>query len=285
MHWKIPTLSLAAAALAFELGCARESSSPLSETEKLVAWCIVPFDAAKRGPEERAKMLSDLGIRRCAYDFREEHVPQFEDEILAYQKHGIELFAFWAGHESAYRLFEKYDLHPQIWRTLRSVGEGSQEAKVAAAVDAMEAIAKRTGELGCEFGLYNHGGWGGEPANLVAVCEGLRKRGYDHVGIVYNWHHGHDHIEDWKASLEQMKPYLICLNLNGMNLGAEPKILTLGQGQHEREMLRIVEELGYDGPIGIIDHRNDLDAKIALSQNLEGLQRLRADIRKSASTR
>ena len=27
---------------------------------------------------------------------------------------------------------------------------------------------------------------------------------------------------------ETMQPYLLCLNLNGMNTGAEPKILTLG---------------------------------------------------------
>src|SRR5688572_17767316 len=36
----------------------------------LVAWCIVPFDAKKRGPEERAEMLERLGIKRLAYDYR-----------------------------------------------------------------------------------------------------------------------------------------------------------------------------------------------------------------------
>ena len=63
--------------------------------ENLVAWCIVPFDAAKRGPAERAIMLKELGITRCAYDWREEHVPTFEQEILEYKKNGIEFFAFW----------------------------------------------------------------------------------------------------------------------------------------------------------------------------------------------
>ena len=83
--------------------------------ENLVAWCIVPFDAAKRGPAERATMLKELGIMRCAYDWREEHVPTFEQEILEYKKHGIEYFAFWSAHEEAFKLFEKHDLHPQIW--------------------------------------------------------------------------------------------------------------------------------------------------------------------------
>src|SRR5439155_11909566 len=29
----------------------------------LVAWCIVPFDARKRGPEDRAAMLEKLGFK------------------------------------------------------------------------------------------------------------------------------------------------------------------------------------------------------------------------------
>ena len=66
-------------------------------------------------------MLKELGITRCAYDWREEHVPTFEQEILEYKKHGIEYFAFWSTHEEAFRLFEKYDLHPQIWQMMVSL--------------------------------------------------------------------------------------------------------------------------------------------------------------------
>ena len=66
------------------------------KVDRLAAWCIVPFDAKRRGPEARAKMLARLGIKRCAYDWRGEHVKDFEEEILQYKKHGIEFFAFWA---------------------------------------------------------------------------------------------------------------------------------------------------------------------------------------------
>ena len=187
------------------------------KTDKLAAWCIVPFDAKKRGPEARAKMLARFGIKRCAYDWRGEHVKEFEEEIIQYKKHGIELFAFWAGHDEAYKLFQKYDIHPQVWRTLGSPTEGSYEEMVSAAADSVSVLAKRLDQIGCELGLYNHGGWGGEPKNLVVVCEELHERGHKNVGIVYNWHHGHGHIEDWKESLQLMKPHLLCLNLNGMN--------------------------------------------------------------------
>ena len=61
--------------------------------EELVAWCIVPFDAEKRGPAARALMLKRLGLIRVAYDWRAQHVKEFEAEILQYKNHGLEFFA------------------------------------------------------------------------------------------------------------------------------------------------------------------------------------------------
>ena len=59
----------------------------------LVAWCIVPYDTKKRGPEERAVMLDRLGIKKLAYDWRAEHVPTFDAEVAAMKRHGVELTA------------------------------------------------------------------------------------------------------------------------------------------------------------------------------------------------
>ncbi len=243
--------------------------------DKLVAWCIVPFDAKQRGPAERAAMLQRLGLKRVAYDWRAKHVPEFEEEILQYKKHGLEFFAFWAVHEKAFQLFEKHKISPQIWSMFPSPKGSSQEAKVAAAAKQLLPLVARTKKMGSKLGLYNHGGWSGEPANLAAVCQYLRKH-HDakHVGIVYNLHHGHGHIADWEKSLHQMKPYLHCLNLNGMNDGAQPKILQLGRGKHEVAMIATIRKSGYTGPIGILDHRSDTDAEIALRENLDGLEKI-----------
>ena len=245
-------------------------------TENLVAWCIVPFDARKRGPAERAEMLKQLGLKRCAYDWRQEHVTEFEEEILQYEKHGIEYFAFWSSHVEAFKLFEKHGLKPQIWRTCPSPKAENQKDRIDAAAKSMLPLAEAARKLGASLGLYNHGGWGGEPANLVAVCKRLHELGHDHTGIVYNFHHGHDHIEDFGAVLKLMKPHLLCLNLNGMNPDAQPKILPIGQGRHEGEMIAAIIESGYDGPIGILDHRNDTDAEVALRENIEGLKKVLA---------
>ena len=246
----------------------------LFDRSNLVAWCIVPFDAAERSPEERAAMLAELGLSKCAYDWRERHVPEFEREILAYRKHGLEFFAFWGEHPAAFALFKKYGLHPQVWQTAPSP-EGSTDAeRVAASVRMLTPLAERTKALECPLGLYNHGGWGGEPANLVAVTKAFRDAGFDHVGIVYNLHHGHDHIDGFASSLRAMRPYLLCLNINGMADGGTPKILPVGKGPRDAAIIRTIAESGYKGPIGILDHRSEVDARVALQANLAGLDRL-----------
>lgn len=248
------------------------------DRDKLVAWCIVPFDAKQRGPAARVEMLKQLGLKRVAYDWRAKHVAEFEEEILQYKKNNIEFFAFWSTHPEAFRLFKKHNIRPQIWRTASSPINPEQQTKIDVAVQGLLPLVEQTRKLGCKLGLYNHGGWGGEPKNLIAVCQSLRKHHKaDHVGIVYNLHHGHDQIAEFEQSLKLMQPYLLCLNLNGMNDGAKPKILPLGQGQHDKNLLRIIRRSGYEGPIGILDHRSDTDAKVALQQNLDGLKKLLAE--------
>ena len=225
-------------------------------------------------------MLQRLGIRKVAYDWRKEHVPTFEEEILAYKKHDLEYFAFWSWHPDMEPLIARHDIRPQIWVTCPSPQGDTQQARIEACAAELLPHVKRTEKLGCKLGLYNHGGWGGEPANLVAVCQHLReKHNAEHVGIVYNFHHGHGHIEDFADVLRQMQPYLLCLNINGMNDNAQPKILPLGQGKHEKAMLQTILTSGYDGPIGILDHRSDVDAEKSLRENLEGLEELKTDLR------
>ncbi|MBP88455.1 MAG: heme-binding domain-containing protein [Planctomycetaceae bacterium] len=254
---------------------APKSNTAQFQRDNLVAWCIVPFDGKKRGPAERAEMIKRIGMRRVAYDWRENHVAEFEQEILEYKKHGIEYFAFWSTHEEALKLFEKHGLHPQIWQMLPApVGE-TQRQRVEDAARKILALVERTRKLGSKLGLYNHGGWTGEPENMVAVCKYLREHhAADHVGIVYNQHHAHSRIDDFAEIIALMKPYLLCLNLNGMATNGDQvgkKILPLGEGEHDVRLTKIIRESGYKGPIGIIGHTQD-DVEQRLLDNLEGLE-------------
>jgi azurin/sugar phosphate isomerase/epimerase len=254
--------------------CAPLTAADLFDKPNLAAWCIVPFDAAKRGPEARAEMVAKMGIKKIAYDWRQEHVAEFEREILAYQKHGIEMFAFWGTHDEALRLFEKYKLHPQLWIMMKGSGE-TQEAQVKSAAEGLLPILTKAKAIGSQVGIYNHGGWGGEPENMVAVCEYLKKNhATDNIGIIYNLHHGHRHLDRLPKAIEAMKPHLLCLNLNGMDIAGDTKgrkILPLGVGTQDVKVLRQIRASGYSGPFGILNH-TDEDAEGRLLDNLDGLK-------------
>jgi hypothetical protein len=267
------TLSLLLAILAPVPLHAKAGVEKVFAKDNLVAWCIVPFDAKKRGPAERADMAKRLGFTKIAYDWRGEHVPTFEQEILEYKKRNIEFFAFWSWHDSFEPLIKKHGIKPQVWKTLTSPKGETQKAKVNAAAESMLPLLKKCELLGLKLGLYNHGGWGGEPANLVAVCQALHKQGHKNVGIVYNFHHGHGHVDDFSESLALMKPYLLCLNLNGMSAKAQ-KILPIGKGQNEASMMKTILKVGYEGPIGILGHVASRDVEIVLKENLKGLREL-----------
>ncbi|MEM9159288.1 MAG: TIM barrel protein [Verrucomicrobiota bacterium] len=249
------------------------------QRENLVAWCIAHrWDAKGRDAAERAELMADLGFGRYAYNWRASDNPQFEEEILECRKRGIEFFAFWNEHETAFDLFQKYKMQPQIWKVSPSPKVEGQAAKVEAAAKRMYPYAKRAQEIGCSFGLYNHMNWGGHPENMIAVCEALREMGCENVGIVYNFHHSHEEMDRFAEYLDMMMPYLMCLNLNGMadkdtvdHKKLVNKILPIGSGKHEQRMLQAVLDSGYDGPVGILDHIVAQDSEKSLRDNLEGL--------------
>ena len=253
----------------------------------LVAWCIVPFDAAKRGPAERAAMLGRLGLRAVAYDYRDEHVPSFDDEIAALREHEIALSAWWCGGVDprdpldgsvglALETLRRNQASSDLWVAMRERAfDGlSQSERLALAAKAVDAIASEAGDLGGRVGLYNHGGWFGEPENQMLILENTEA---DNVGLVYNFHHGHEQLDRLSVLFPQMAPHLLCVNLNGMTIGGA-KIVPLGSGVRDREMIEMIRTSGYEGPIGILDHRNELDAEVSLRENLDGLAGLVSEI-------
>ena len=138
-------------------------------------------------------------------------------------------------------------------------------------------IAEAAAKIGCTVELYNHGGWFGEPENQIAIIQELQ---LPNVGLVYNLHHGHDHLDRLPALLKKMLPHLHALNLNGMVKDGDKtgkKILPLGQGDLDLQLLKTIRDSGYRGPIGILNH-TDEDAETRLRLNLTGLDRLVAEL-------
>ena len=281
---RLPLLGfLVLAAATLLAGASRAADPPavdLFARDNLVAWCIVPFDAKKRGPEERVAMLKRLGFKRFAYDWRGEHLPTFDQEVGLLKKEGIELTAVWfpanLGDDARKLLavIEKHKVRPQLWVTMTGGGAAKspeeQRQKVASHARTLRPLAEAAAKLGCSVALYNHGDWFGEPENQIAILDALH---LPNVGIVYNLHHGHDHLDRFPELLKKMKPHLLALNLNGMVKGGDSagkKILPLGQGDEDLRLLKVIAASGWRGPIGILGHTQD-DAEERLKDNLDGL--------------
>jgi sugar phosphate isomerase/epimerase len=258
-------------------------------TNNLVAWCIVPFDAKKRGPEKRAQMLDRLGLKRLAYDWRDEHIATFDQEVETMQRYGIEVTAWWFPgglNDTARKILaclERHQVKAQLWITMGDPApQAPQAGKVQAAAAAIRPIAEAAAKIGCSVALYNHGGWFGEPENQVAIIEQLQT---PNVGIVYNFHHGHSHLARFPELMRKMQPHLLAINLNGMLTDGDKagkKILTLGEGDQDLTLLKTIRDSGWRGPVGILDHRPETDSEETLRANLAGLQKLRQQLAAAA---
>jgi hypothetical protein len=179
-------------------------------------------------------------------------------------------------------------VHPQLW----VMGGGNptstkeeQSRRVEEESARIRAIADAAAPLGCKVALYNHGGWFGEPENQIEIIQRLARDGVRNVGIVYNLHHGHDHLDRFPDLLGKMKPYLLALNLNGTTRGGDKvdqKILVLRQGTEDLRLLRVIRDSGWQGPVGILNHTEE-DAETRLKANLDGLEKLRIQLRDSSA--
>lgn len=261
-----------------------EPPKDLFRQDNLVAWCIVPFDFKDRGPAERVAMLKNLGIKRFAYDWRDKHLPTFETELKLLIKEGIQLQSVWfpvtlnKDAETILDILKRNKIVTELWVSLDDPKGADDASKVKQAVAILKPLVEAAQSAGCSICLYNHGGWVGDPTNLLAIEKALNT---PNVGLVFNLHHGHAYIENLSTVMKQLKPYLKCVTLNGMVPKGDQqgkKILPIGAGTEDLKLLKIIQESDYTGPIAILGHVHEVDVEERLRDNLDGLNWLKAQL-------
>ena len=254
--------------------------------ENLVAWCIVPFDSKQRNPEERIAMLKRLNFSQYAYDWRHEHLASFAEEIRLAQRNKIYIAAVWMwidgeldspgklseDNEQLLKIMKDEGLVTQLWLGFNSnfFDSGIDQQKITKGVEMISYLRDKTKGTITSIGLYNHGDWFGEPENQIKIVKALNDPG---VGLIYNFHHGHSQIDAFPSLLKEMSPWLWTVNLNGMKKDG-PQILTVGSGDRELDMIRVLNNSGFRGTIGILGHIETEDVEVVLKRNLDGLRRL-----------
>ena len=259
----------------------------------LHVWAYEEYDAVERTPQERARLLKELGITKAGYICRNAaRVAEFEAYVEAYKSEGIELIAVWTPvhteqplEEPQIKVFlnvvDRHKLRIQWWLTLEEdFDELPAKSRVNRAVARLRPLAIEANRCECRLVIYGHGSnrWFTQCENQIAIVKRLKTTMPDaQLGIVYNFHQSHAQMDRLKSVFPQLKPHLVALNLNGMHSDG-PRIATIGRGDREKEMIKIVFKSGWRGPVGIIDHQRAADAKTSLQKNLDGLQSILKEV-------
>lgn len=271
-------------AIVMMTSCTEKNNGQIIDMENIYAWCIVPYDSLERSPEERINMLKGLGIKKYAYDWREKHLSSMAEELRLAKRNDIEVNAIWmwidgnsdsidglsSSNKKVFNVIEEVGYKGQIWVGINGnfFENLSDPEAVKKGAEMIAFLSKKANALGCKIALYNHGDWFGEPKNQIQIIEALPN---EDLGIVYNFHHAHEQIDVFPEMVTMMMPYLWNVNLNGLRKEG-PKILTIGEGDYEKEMIALLLEKGYKGDFGILGHVEDADVETILKANLNGLK-------------
>jgi sugar phosphate isomerase/epimerase len=246
----------------------------------------VAYDTLERTPNERIKMIKELGFKKYVYDWRDRHLNDSKDELKIAQENGIEVLGVWlwlnakrdslhnlsVANERMFKIIEELELKTTIWVSLSGnfFKELNHKQSLKKAVRYIDFISEKAQKLNCNVALYNHSGWFGNPLNEIEIINALPQH---NLSLVYNFHHGHNDVANFSSLSKQITPYLSAVNLNGMHKSKE-KIYPLGKGDYEREMITTLRKDGFNGPWGILGHVENTDVKIILERNLQGLNNL-----------
>jgi sugar phosphate isomerase/epimerase len=175
-------------------------------------------------------------------------------------------------NEQVFQIMNDSGIQTQLWIGISEAYFGglSDDSCMVKAEEMIRYLSKCAAPSGGKIGLYNHGGWFGDPVNEVRLIKAIPDQ---NLGIIFNFHHAHELLEAYPELVDTMMPYLWAVNLDGMRVEG-PKILPIGAGDKEREMIQILKEKGFKGPYGILGHTEDADVKVILQGNLDGLKKI-----------
>jgi sugar phosphate isomerase/epimerase len=164
-----------------------------------------------------------------------------------------------------------------LWTPLVSekYGVSSPEGD-ADAVKAVQALADAAAPYGLRIAIYPHTNFWAERVEDAVRIAGKANR--PNVGATFNLCHwlrvDGEHL---RQRLEAAAPHLFMVTINGADRGADwdALIQNLDQGAFDAgQVLDILEEIGYQGPIGLQGYGIGGDVRANLDRSMQAWQRL-----------
>jgi sugar phosphate isomerase/epimerase len=251
------------------------------------ALCMDTHDEMKRSIEEQNEMLHDLGFDGVAHLW----LDGLSERAASAKKTGLKVFQIYFQVDLA----AEPPFDSQLSEKLSAVkGQGTQLAllingatpsdaslddKVTAIVQKILDIAE---PLGVSVVLYPHvNSWNEKVSDCLRIA---RRFPGKKVGVMFNLCHwaAVDKSENLESVLRSALPYLSAITINGTDTPEEIQAKTgnwlqpLDAGSFDQaKLLKILDDLGYHGPVGLQCFGIPGDARIHLERSMKKWKSLR----------
>jgi sugar phosphate isomerase/epimerase len=231
----------------------------------LYGFCVgMPFPDGPSIPEQ-AKMLRELGFDGIGFALKFDQ--QFDDSLRSIDAAGLPLHLvhvsvnvkpgsppYDPGLPAAIAKLKGRPVTISV--LLRGLKRGDPSGKEPA-VKVLRELGDLAAEAGLRVSIYHHtGDWTESLIDAISVVE---KANHPRVGVNFNLCHWLkiDGEKDYRPVLRAHAKKIFAVTLNGAEVGSDTwtngLIQPLDQGDFDnRELLKILGEIGYEGPIGLM---------------------------------
>lgn len=274
----------AALSLAWAAGVGTAENSQPRLKNPFFVFCHDTHDAKKRDLAQQAELISQLGFDGLGHLW----LDNLPERLATLDEKGIKLFQVYvrasiAPNQPKYdpRLAEAVKLlqgRDVVFGVLIGGAKPSDPAGDERAVTIVREMADMSAGAGLRVALYPHANdWLEKTSDAVRIA---RKVNRENVGVMFNFCHWLkvDDTSRLEETLEEAMPYLFVVAINGADPppGDWDKLIQpLGSGAFDvMGMLRTLQKLGYNGPIGLMCYGLHGDAEVHLTKSMEAWKRL-----------
>jgi len=275
----LPVMILALALASTELG-ARELRNPF------FAMDTGTHDAVHKTPAEQVALVKQIGFDGVGPTY--ESAAVLQQWLAALDQNQLKMFALYlplrlddvsaslSSIKEAAAALSGRDTLLWIYITANS-GRPFNSSDEAVAVQALRRVSAYAEAAGLRVALYPHAGF-----FVQRVEDAVRlasEVGRKNVGVTFNLCHwlmvdG----KDLAATLKAARPYLLCVTLNGADVGGtswDRLIQPLDRGTYDVSQLLVsLQKMRYTGPIGLQHYGIPGDARENLEHSMAGWKRL-----------
>jgi len=246
------------------------------------ALCMDTHDARQRTLAQQATLLKTLGYAGCAHLW----LDQVETRVTTLTQAGLRLFQVYLqidlskpepfDEKQVAQILPGLKPHHTQLALLMTGGKPSDTALDDRAKQVVKRLADLARPHGVTIVLYPHtNDWLETCGDAVRIAEKVNCPG--DVGVMFNLCHWMkaDANRDLRAVLEEARPWLMAVSLSGsdrpdqVRAGTGQWIQPLDQGSYDiKDFLRLLQEIGYAGPVGLQCYGIEGDARTHLKRSI-----------------